>query len=191
LHVSLEKESANLKGTMKGTIWLFCFVFITRFCFAQLHPVEKESTIHFTVKNFGFNVGGSLQGIEGEIRFSPDNPGAAGFDVSVDAASINTDNNMRDGHLKEEEYLDVQNYPRIRFVSVSVRRAKKKGNYQMTGNLTIRNKTKEISFPFTAEPSDSGYLFSGSFKINRKDFAVGGSSTISDNLTVSLKVLAR
>lgn len=176
---------------MKGTLWLLCFVLSARFSFAQLHPVEKESTVHFTIKNFGFNVGGSLQGMQGEISFSPDNPGDARFDVSVDASSINTDNNMRDGHLKDGDYLDVQNYPRIRFISVSVRQAKKKGNYQMTGNLTIRDKTKEISFPFTAEPSGNGYLFNGSFKINRKDFSVGGSSTISDNLTVNLKVLAR
>jgi polyisoprenoid-binding protein YceI len=176
---------------MKKTIWLFCFVLITRFSFAQLHPVEKESSIHFTIKNFGFNVGGSLHGIEGDIRFSPDNPGEASFAVSIDAASINTDNNMRDGHLRGEDYLDVQNYPRIRFVSVSVKQGKKKGTYQMTGSLTIRDKTKEISFPFSADNSGNGYLFKGSFKINRKDFSVGGSSTISDNLTVDLKVLAR
>ena len=175
---------------MKKTIWLFCFVLITRFSFAQLHPVEKESSIHFTIKNFGFNVGGALHGIEGDIRFSPDNPGDARFDVSIDAASINTDNDMRDGHLKGEDYLDVQNYPRIRFVSVRVKQGKKKGTYEMTGNLTIRNKTKEVSFPFTADNSGNGYLFRGSFKINRKDFSVGGSSTISDNLTVDLKVLA-
>jgi polyisoprenoid-binding protein YceI len=179
-----------IKRIMKGTIWLFCFVLIARFSIAQLHPVEKESSIHFTIKNFGFNVGGSLHGIEGEIRFSPDNPGEARFAVSVNAASINTDNSMRDGHLRGEDYLDVRNYPRIRFVSVRVKHGRKAGTYQMTGNLTIRNKTKEISFPFTAEASGNGYLFTGSFKINRKDFSVGGSSTISDNLTVELKVLA-
>ncbi|HEY4156069.1 MAG TPA: YceI family protein [Puia sp.] len=176
---------------MKGSIWLFCFFLISRISFAQLHPVEKESKISFTIKNFGFNVTGSFSAPSGEIRFDPDNPADARFDVSVSAASINTDNNLRDGHLRGEDYLDTKNYPRIRFVSVRVQPARKKGSYQMTGNLTIRDKTKEISFPFTADPSGTGYLFAGDFKINRKEFGVGGSSTVSDNLTVELKVLAR
>ena len=176
---------------MKVTTWLLCFMLIARVSFAQIHPVEKESGVHFTIKNFGFNVGGSFSDITGDIGFDPANPGDARFDVKVGAASINTDNNMRDGHLRGEDYLDVTNYPYIHFVSVSVRPDKKKGSYQMNGNLTIRNKTKAIRFPFTAVASGSGYLFEGSFKINRKDFEVGGSSTISDNLTVTLKVLAR
>jgi polyisoprenoid-binding protein YceI len=174
---------------MRKTITLLCLVLITRFGFAQLHPVAKESTVQFTIKNFGFNVGGSFSGIQGEIGFNPDDPANARFDVSVDASTINTDNNMRDGHLRGEDYLKVESYPRIRFVSLRIK-GTRKGHYEMTGNLTIRDKTKEISFPFTAEPRGSGYFFTGSFKINRKDFGVGGSSTISDQLTVDLKVLA-
>jgi polyisoprenoid-binding protein YceI len=175
---------------MRSSIWVFVFFLFTRTGFAQYHPVDKESSVHFTIKNFGFSVGGSLGGLAGNIRFNPDSLSAALFDISLDAASINTDNNMRDGHLKEDEYLDVKNHPRILFVSESIH-AKKRDEYQMTGKLTIKNKTKQISFPFHANPSGNGYIFEGSFKINRKDFEVGGSSTLSDNLTVDLKVAAK
>jgi polyisoprenoid-binding protein YceI len=61
----------------------------------------------------------------------------------------------------------------------------------MTGKLTIKNVTREISFPFTIVPEAGGYLFTGEFKINRIDFGVGESSSVSDNLTVLLKVMAR
>jgi polyisoprenoid-binding protein YceI len=176
---------------MKGKMWILFFFLATRTGFAQYHPVAGESSVHFTIKNFGFNVGGSFAGIQGNVRFEPDNLSGTAFDVSVDAASINTDNNMRDGHLRGEDYLDVKKYPHILFVSETVRPARKQGNYHMVGKLTIRNVTKEISFPFTAVASGKGYLFTGSFKINRKDFDVGGSSTISDNLTVDLKVVVR
>lgn len=178
------------KTRMKVSLWLFCFVLISRISFAQYHPVETGSSVQFVIKNFGFNVGGSFSGIQGEIRFNPDSLSVARFEVSVNAASINTDNNLRDGHLREDTYLDVKNHPRIRFVSESIRAVKKKGEYEMSGRLTIKSKTKLISFPFTATPSGKGYLFAGSFKIDRRDFEVGGSSTISDNLTVNLKVLA-
>ena len=60
----------------------------------------------------------------------------------------------------------------------------------MFGKLTIKNVTREISFPFTVEPREGGYLFNGEFKINRIDYEVGESSSVSDNLTVILKVFA-
>jgi polyisoprenoid-binding protein YceI len=59
------------------------------------------------------------------------------------------------------------------------------------GKLTIKNKSKEIEIPFTAEKNGNGWLFSGSFNMNRRDFDIGGSSTISNELTVDIKVLAR
>src|SRR5438445_4759133 len=97
---------------------------------------------------------------------------------------------MRDNHLRKEEYFDVQNYPRIRFVSTSVT-VDKNAHFTVTGQLTIKNTTKEISIPFTTTPKDGGYIFTGEFKLNRKDFQVGGSSTISNTLTVYFSVFAR
>jgi polyisoprenoid-binding protein YceI len=97
---------------------------------------------------------------------------------------------MRDSHLKNEDYFDAQKYPRIRIVSTKVAASNKSGTWFLFGKLTIKDKVQEISFPFTATPSGSGYLFSGEFKINRKDFRIGGSSTISENVTVSLTVSA-
>lgn len=169
---------------------LLSSLFLVSGASAQFHPVDKSSVVSFKIKNFGFSVGGSFQGLQGDIRFNPDSLPAARFDVTVEASSINTDNNMRDEHLRGEDYFDVKNHPRIRFVSQSVKPARK-NEFEMTGSLTIKNTTRVIRFPFTAAAAEGGYLFTGSFKINRKDFGVGGSSTISDELTVELKVLAK
>ncbi|HEV2354244.1 MAG TPA: YceI family protein, partial [Puia sp.] len=113
------------------------------------------------------------------------------FDVSIDAASVNTDNNMRDNHLREDAYFDVARYPRIRFVSTSVAANDKAGHYTMTGNLTIKGVTKLVRFPFLATPVGNNYIFNGSFTINRRDFGVGGVSTLGNQVTVSLSVLTR
>ncbi|HUB60437.1 MAG TPA: YceI family protein [Puia sp.] len=154
-------------------------------------PVDEGSTISFRIKNFGFNTEGSFKGLQGAIFFDPQNTAADSFDVSIDAASVNTDNGMRDDHLRKDSYFDVEKYPRIRFVSTGVTAVDRKGHYKLTGRLTIKATTKEISFPFLAAPAGDDYIFTGSFTINRRDFDVGGASTLSNDLTVSLTVLAR
>jgi polyisoprenoid-binding protein YceI len=156
-----------------------------------LKPVDDKSSVKFRIKNFGFNVTGSFKGLHGTIKFNPDNLGASTMDVTVQANTVNTGNGMRDNHLKKPEYFDVKNYPVIRFLSVKITTSSKQGTLFMFGKLTIKNVTKDVSFPFTAVPEQDGYLFNGEFRINRIDFGVGESSAVSDNLTVLLKVFAR
>ncbi len=170
------------------------FVFLFLLCqsgFAQYHTVAGESAVSFSLKNFGFKTGGTLDAPEGDIVFNPDDLTKSSFRVTIKAESINTGNESRDEHLKEATYFDVKNYPMIRFVSSSVKVKGKTGSYETTGLLTIKNKSKEITLPFTAEKNGNGWLFSGSFKLNRKDYDVGGSSTLSDEVTVEIKVVVR
>ena len=79
----------------------------------------------------------------------------------------------------------------IRFESSSVKMNGKIRSYETTGILTIKNKNKEVTLPFTAEKNGNGWMFSGIFKLNRKDYDIGGSSTLSDEVTVEIKVVAR
>ena len=154
-------------------------------------PLDENSSVKFKIRNFGFTVTGSFKGLKGTIGFDPNEPEKSAFDVTVDASSINTGIDMRDEHLRSESYFDVKNYPRIHFVSTRVTRSNREGTLFVFGNLTIKNTTKEISFPFTARPRNEGYAFSGEFRINRKDFDVGGSGTISNELLVNLEVIAK
>ena len=156
---------------------------------AQYKPTDQGSSLQFTIKNFGFNVTGTFKRLQGDITFDPANATSAAFDVTVDASTVNTDNSLRDSHLKGDSYFDVTHYPTIHFVSTQV--TGKNGSYKITGKLTIKKTTKMISFPFNATPGGNGYVFKGSFDINRKDFDVGGTSTISDELTVTLNIAAR
>ncbi|MDO6429561.1 YceI family protein [Flavitalea sp. BT771] len=157
---------------------------------AQLKPVEGQSAIGFTIRNFGIRVSGMLKGIEGNIHFDPARSNEAVFDINIDAGTINTDNSLRDDHLKGESYLDIKHYPKIHFQSTRVTSSNRTGTWILTGRLTIRGHEKEISFPFSAAATNGGYLFKGTFRIHRKDFEVGGTSTISDEMQVDLNVFA-
>jgi polyisoprenoid-binding protein YceI len=175
---------------MKRMSLFLSVIILTTSVTAQYKPTDQGSTVQFKIKNIGFNVNGSFNGLQGNIQFDPAHPDLCSFDVTVDASSVNTDNSMRDEHLKKDSYFDVKNYPRIRFQSTKILPSNKVGAFTISGKLTIKNTTREISFPFTATASQTGYVFKGSFRINRKDFQIGGSSTISDELEMMLNINA-
>ena len=99
-------------------------------------PVDQASSVSFTIANFGIDVTGSFSGLQGVIHFDPASPQTASFDVSIDAASVNTGNTLRDSHLKGEDYFDVQHYPRIRLVSTTVTRTA--SGFVFNGKLSDR-----------------------------------------------------
>lgn len=158
---------------------------------AQFKHLDNGSTLGFKISNFGFDVKGSFMGLKGGINFDQHNIPAAIFDVTVEVNTVDTDNNMRDEHLRDASYFDAKNYPTIHFVSFKIASAGRENAFIAFGKLTIKGKSKDINIPFTATPVTDGYQFKGSFKINRKDFGVGGTSTISNELDVYLNVLAK
>lgn len=174
---------------MKKISTLIILVLTAGMAMAQYKPIDKGSTLQFKIKNLGFDVGGTFTGFAGSINFDAQSPANASFDVTIDAGTVNTDNSFRDSHLRDNSYFDVKKYPVIHFVSSKVSPAGKPGAYTISAKLTIKDVTRDISFPFTATPLNSGYVFKGSFKINRKDFGVGGTSTISNELEVFLDVV--
>lgn len=155
-------------------------------------PVDTDSKVHFVIKNFAIRTGGDFKGLKGSISFTPGNLAACFFDVTIDASTIDTDNESRDGHLRKADYFDVATYKTIQFKSTRVALSSVPGRYYMYANITIKGVTKPVEFGFGATPKNGGYVFDGEFSINRRDFGVGGSSiSLSDNLTVSLSVFAK
>ncbi len=174
------------------TLTSFLFIFSALVFGQNYTPIDEGSKVHFSIDNFGIATGGDFKGLTGTIKYDPAQPTAADFDVSVDASTIDTDIESRDNHLRKKEYFDVKTYPKISFKSTKITKANKDGYLYMFGNITIKGVTQEVKFPFTATSRNGGYLFEGSFKLNRRDFNVGGSSiSLSDNVTVTLSIFAK
>ena len=170
-------------------IALFCVVT----AFGQNYtPADDGSKVRFVIKNFGINTGGTFEGLAGTITFDPANLANASFNVTVDAKTVDTDLEARDNHLRKEEYFDVEKYPKVSFKSTKITTTNKDGYLFMFGVITIKNISKEISFPFKQTSKDGGILFDGEFKLNRLDFGVGGKSfSMSDELNVELSIFAK
>src|SRR4051812_33846788 len=170
---------------MKKYFFLMVPAIFFSFSLSEYRPIDKTDSVTFTIKNFGISTKGEFQGLKGSIKWDAANPSNSSFDVTVDANTINTAIDMRDKDLKEANWFDVSKYPTINFKSINVTATK------VTGNLTIKGVTKQISFPFSVTPVASGYRFEGTFLLNRRDFGVGGNSfSLSDHVQVMLKVYA-
>lgn len=152
-------------------------------------PQDADSKVTFTIKNFGSTVKGNFKGLTGTINFDATDVSRAAFDVTLQAATINTGIGIRDSHLRKSDYFGVNDFPTIRFVSTHVRKSDKPNEGRLTGKLTIRKTTQEISFPFRYSERNGAFQFTAEFTINRRDFGVGGNSlSLADDVMVMLDV---
>ncbi len=152
-------------------------------------PTDKGSSIFFSIKNMGITVEGTITGLKGSVSFDPNDLLASKFDISIDARSIDTGIDLRNKHLKKEEYFDVANFSEIRFVSTKILAMPQPDKFNVTGKLTIKKVTKEIKFDFIADMLGTGYFFKGEFSIDRINYRVGGNSfSMSDDVKVFLSV---
>ncbi|WP_223241385.1 YceI family protein [Flammeovirga sp. EKP202] len=164
-------------------------ILLTSFFFFVLTGHAQEinisaSKIDFTISNFKVNtVEGFFNGMSGSIQFDENDLSSAKFDVCIDASTVNTDNEKRDKHLKNEDFFDVEKYPKICFESSEI--IKNGDQYMTKGNLTLHGITKEVSIPFTA----NGSTLVGKFEINRLDYDLGkgtGTFTVGDEVEIKI-----
>ena len=106
--------------------------------------------IEFAVRYTLFaTVRGHFRTFEGTITVpDPADPTSASVHVEIDAASIDTGNNDRDNHLRSPDFLDVERFPKLVFDSTRIE-AKGDGDVTVWGNLTIRDRTREVELPAT------------------------------------------
>ena len=102
--------------------------------------------IQFKIKHLGFSwLYGRFNDFEGTFSFDPENPSASQVEVVIDTASIDSNHERRDNHLRNEDFLDVETYPEARFVSTGFEHIEG-DRYTMTGDFTFMGVTKSLSF---------------------------------------------
>ena len=106
-----------------------------------------HTTVGFVARHMGLSkVRGQFTSFRGEIDGDPNDVTSARARFEVDLASVDTGNADRDAHLKSADFFDVEKYPVMTFVSKSVR--KDGDDYKVTGDLTIKDTTKEIELDY-------------------------------------------
>jgi len=141
-------------------------VLIVASSFTILISQEWKITDSYSIKFDGGDPSGTFGGLKASINFDPNDLATSKFDATIDVASINTGNGMKNTHAKGEQWFDVAKYPTIQFTSTSI--AKAAAGYEAKGTLTMHGVKKDVVIPFTFDNN----VFKGNFTINRLDYNV-------------------
>ena len=113
---------------------------------------------------------GGFKSFRGTVKLDPAAPEKGTVSVEIDTASLFTDNDKLEGHLKSADFFDVEKHPKASFVSTSASKAD--GKWKITGNLTLHGVTKSITFPADVRVGSASVDVDAEFAINRKDFGI-------------------
>jgi polyisoprenoid-binding protein YceI len=134
----------------------------------------------FTSMLFKSKQEGQFKEFSGEVASDPENPARTKVDLTVYTSSVDMRNKERDELLRSEDFFDVADYPTMHFVSTSVRSLSDR-LLSVTGGLTIRGVTKQMTIPISVDqpwsPGRQGAAaFSTTFQIDRTEFGLNGSA---------------
>jgi polyisoprenoid-binding protein YceI len=165
----------------------------------KIDPTHSE--VQFKVKHLVIStVTGSFGSFEGEIEADDDHFENAKATFTADIDSISTHNDDRDQHLKSDDFFNAEQFPQLKFESTDFEKIGE-GEYKVTGEMTIRNVTKEVVLDVVhggtvGDPygqTKAGFEVSGS--INRKEFDLtwsavteAGNVVVGDQVKLQLNV---
>jgi len=136
-----------------------------------------HTTIGFSARHaMVAKVRGRFSAFSGTLNLDGANPAASRAELTIETASITTENTDRDGHLKSADFLDVENFPTITFTSTSVQ--PQGSAFVVTGDLTIKGTTHSVPVTFEllgvgVDPWGGTRIgFEGETEISRKDFGL-------------------
>ena len=160
---------------------------------------KSHSEVLFQVRHLVTKVRGRFDDFEGTIEFDEGNPGASSVSVTIQAASIDTNEKDRDTHLRSGDFFDVEKFPTLSFTSKKVSGSGE--SYTVVGDLTIHGTTREVTLPATflgnaKDPWGNARVgFETEITINRKDFGLNwnaaleaGGFLVGDEVKISLSV---
>ncbi len=164
-----------------------------------LDPTHSE--LAFKVRHMMItNVKGEFRKFEASILSDGSDFTKSSIEVTIDATSIFTNEDKRDGHLKSADFFDVENYPTLSFKGISFKKVGE-DEYKLTGALTIKGVSKEVELDvefggINKDPwgnEKAGFSLEG--KINRKDFGLNwnaaletGGVLVSEEVKISAEV---
>ena len=164
----------------------------------QLDPYHTQ--VEFSAKHLGMmTVRGHFADVSATADIDPDNPEAAQVEVTIQAASVHTNHEVRDNDVRSSNFLDVENFPTITFKSTGVRTAGA-DLYELTGDLTIKGTTKPVTLEVAkyGEFNDPGMMghriaYNAHTKIDRRDFGLtfnmllDGRWVVSDEIQIMIE----
>jgi len=139
----------------------------------ELNAVETDrSALTFVFREMGVPVDGRFKKFSAQVSFDPEKPAAGRAAIDLDLASIDAGSDEANDEVAGRAWFDTKAYPQARFVSTGVK-ALGGNRYEVSGKISVKGRTREVSAPFTFTPQANGGIFDGAFVLQRADFGIG------------------
>jgi polyisoprenoid-binding protein YceI len=162
---------------------------------------SSHSRVAFSVRHMMIsNAHGQFQNVNGTVEFDEAQPTRSTVDVQIEAASIDTHDEKRDGHLRSADFFDVAQYPYLTFKSRRVE-VLDDSHGKLYGELTIKDVNRDVvlSVEYSGMARSpwgtSSAGFTATAKINRKDFGLNwnvaletGGVLVGDTINISIEL---
>jgi polyisoprenoid-binding protein YceI len=155
---------------------------------------QSSSKIGFTGKKVTGAHTGSFGTFSGEVRLGKD-PAQSSVTLTIDMASVASDNEKLTGHLKSADFFDAATFPQATFTSTSITAGGEGGaTHTIKGNLALHGVTKNVAFPATLTTSPDKVTLKAAFAFDRKAFNINypgkADDLIKDHVDLFLDVSA-
>jgi len=160
---------------------------------------RNHSQVSFSIRHLFSKAQGHFTNFSGTIVHDPAKPSSSWVKAEIEAASINTDHERRDRHLRSQDFFFVEKYPTLVYESYRVT-PRGRNRLKIEGNLTMRGVTKPVPLDvtFLGAGDVGGHLRSGfeaTAKVNRKDFQImynevldRGGTLLGDEVEIRLNI---
>ena len=165
---------------------------------ADTYKIDSvHSEVGFRIRHLVSKTSGRFAKFEGTIVVDSQDISKSSVDVTIAAASIGTDSEGRDKHLKGPDFFDVDKFPSVTFKSTAVKEVAK-GKLEVTGTFTLHGVAKTIVIPVSNNGTAPGMKpgsvvagFEGAVKINRSDYGIKTYlGAVGDEVEITLNVEA-
>ena len=152
-----------------------------------------KSQVGFVSKQMGVPVDGQFKKFSAQIAFDPAKPESGRAQIEITMASVDTGSQEADEEVVSKNWFNVKNFPTATFVSQAVKTLGGE-RFEVSGKLTIKGKTKEVTAPVTFKQEGSSGQFNGAFTLKRLDYGIGDgpwsdTGTVADEVKVNFKIL--
>jgi polyisoprenoid-binding protein YceI len=178
-------------------------MFMTTTTALKTYQIDRaHSEAAFQVRHLITKVRGRFAEFDGTITFAPGAAADSSVSFTIQTKSIDTNQTQRDEHLRSADFFDVEKFPLLTFKSTAVA-ARGDNQFDVTGELAIRDVTKTITMPVTylggaKDPwGNDKVAFESEITLNRKDYGLNwnaaleaGGFLVGDEVKVSLSIQA-
>lgn len=162
---------------------------------APLKIDTAKSAVTATFKQMGVAVDAKFNKFSAQVDYDAAKPEASKANVDIEVASFDLGDPDYNSEVRKKEWFNAAQFPKANFTSTKIRAAGP-GKLEVSGKLTLKGKSADVTFPMTVKKEGAVQVFEGSVPIKRLAFGIGegewkDTSIVADEVVIRFRVLGQ